>query len=53
VWLDARGVPARIELGEGDERRTVRLAAWRFTAPRGPAAFVLKAPPGVEVVDLP
>lgn len=54
VWLDARGLPVRLEVGSpGGERRAYRLSGWRFTRAQGRAAFVLAAPKGIEVVDLP
>jgi hypothetical protein len=54
VWLDARGLPARLEVGgAGGDGRVYRLSGWRFTRAKGRAAFVLEAPKGIEVVDLP
>ncbi len=54
VWLDARGLPARLELDDGAGARQVyRLSGWRFTRARGAAAFRLKAPAGVETGELP
>lgn len=54
VWLGAGGVPARLEIvTSGGERRTYRLSGWRFSRARGREAFVLRAPAGFEVVDLP
>jgi hypothetical protein len=54
VWLDARGLPARLELDDGAGGRQVyRLSGWRFTRARGAAAFRLSAPAGVETVELP
>ena len=54
VSLDARGLPTRLELADGMGGRTAyRLAAWRFTRPKGPAAFKLTPPPGVDVVEMP
>jgi hypothetical protein len=54
VWLDARGLPARLALADGMGGETgYRLAGWRFTRARGIAAFRLTAPPGVETVELP
>jgi hypothetical protein len=50
VWLDARGLPARLVLG-GDQAYALR--GWRFTRARGVTAFRIPAPPGVEVVELP
>ena len=50
VWLDARGLPSRLVLGEGLE---YALRGWRFTPARGVTAFRIQAPPGVEVVELP
>lgn len=54
VWLDARGLPSRLELSDGmGGKQVYRLAAWRFAKPKGVAAFRLSAPPGVEVVEMP
>jgi len=54
VWLDASGLPARLALGDGlGGQSGYRLAAWKFTRAKGAAAFRLKAPPGVETVELP
>lgn len=53
VWLDAAGLPARVEVRDGDVTRSFRLSAWRFTRPRGRTAFVLDAPSGWETVELP
>ena len=54
VWLDARGLPARLELADGmGGRMGYRLSGWRFTRARGAGAFKLTAPPGVETVELP
>ena len=54
VWLDARGLPARLVLDDGaGGRQEYTLRGWRFTRARGAAAFRLAAPPGIEVVELP
>jgi len=54
VWLGADGLPRRLEIvSPGGERRAYRLSGWRFSRARGSAAFVLRAPAGYEVVDLP
>jgi hypothetical protein len=54
VWLGAGGYPARLEVEDaGGERRTWRLSGWRFSHARGRDAFVLTAPRGITVVDLP
>lgn len=53
VTLDARGLPARLRLGEGEEAQEYRLSAWRFVKARGESDFRLIAPPGVETVELP
>ena len=53
VWLDAAGLPVRLEVSAGDAVRTYYLSGWRFTRARGADAFVLRAPPGYEVLDLP
>ncbi|MCE9627434.1 MAG: hypothetical protein K8R56_05920 [Candidatus Eisenbacteria bacterium] len=54
VWLDARGLPSRLELADGmGGKQVYRLAAWRFAKPKGAAAFKLSPPPGFEVVEMP
>lgn len=53
VTLDARGLPARLVLGEGEEAVTYRLSGWHFGSARGGAGFHLTAPAGWEVVELP
>lgn len=54
VWLGAGGYPARLEVEDaGGERRTWRLSGWSFGHARGRDAFVLSAPRGITVVDLP
>jgi hypothetical protein len=54
VWLDARGLPARLIVPAGDPDGAVyRLGGWRFMRARGEAAFRLIAPKGYEAVDLP
>jgi hypothetical protein len=54
VQLAKSGLPYELAIDEGLETPTVyRFTGWKFTAPRGRADFVLKAPPGYEVVDLP
>ena len=54
VWLDARGLPSRLELADGmGGKQIYRLAGWRFSKPKGAAAFRLTPPPGVEVVEMP
>ena len=54
VTLGARGDPARLEVHPLDGAREIfRLARWRFSAPRGRADFVIAAPQGYEIVDLP
>lgn len=54
VTLGADGLPSAIEVEDAaGERVTWRLSGWRFVRPRGRAAFVLEAPPGVDVVDMP
>jgi outer membrane lipoprotein-sorting protein len=54
VSFDARGLPTRLELSDGmGGRQVYRLAAWRFTRPKGLAAFKLTPPPGVDVVEMP
>lgn len=54
VWLDARGLPARLMLADGmGGALSYRLTGWRFTRAEGGASFRLTAPPGVETVELP
>ncbi len=53
VMLDARGLPARLRLGEGDEAQEYRLSGWRFVKARGERDFRITAPPGIESVELP
>lgn len=54
VWLDARGLPARLELPDGTGGRAVyRLAGWRFARARGEAGFRLTTPSGFVPVDMP
>lgn len=53
VWLDARGLPARLEVPGGDGLLAYRLSGWRFGKAKGPAAFRLAAPAGYETVELP
>lgn len=54
VELGADGLPRRltVEVAPG-ERIEYRLGRWRFLRSGGPAGFVLKAPAGFEVVELP
>ncbi len=52
LWLDARGLPTRLELASGPGG-SYRLNGWRFLRARGPAAFKLAPPAGYEVVELP
>ncbi len=54
VWLDPRGLPARLIVPAGDPEGAVyRLGGWRFTRARGEAAFRLRAPAGYESIDMP
>lgn len=54
IELGADGLPRHltVEVSPG-ERVEYRLTRWRFVRSRGPADFVLKAPAGFEVVELP
>jgi hypothetical protein len=54
IELGADGLPRRlsVEVSPG-ERIEYRLARWRFVRSRGRADFVLAAPPGFEVVEMP
>lgn len=53
VWLDARGLPARLVVGAGEGAMTYRLSGWRFAAARGIGAFRLATPEGYDVVEMP
>jgi hypothetical protein len=53
VWLDARGLPSRLEVGAGESSLTYRLSGWHFARARGPRGFVLVAPAGFETVEVP
>jgi hypothetical protein len=54
ISLGADGLPAQIELEtSGEAPRSYRLSGWRFTRPRGAAAFILVAPAGYDVVRMP
>jgi hypothetical protein len=52
--LDSHGLPAALEIDDqtGDGA-SYRFGGWRFKRARGDSAFVLRAPPGYAVVDLP
>ncbi len=52
LWLDAHGLPARLELASGPAG-SYRLNGWRFLRSRGVAAFRLAVPAGWEAVELP
>ena len=54
IELGVDGLPRRltVEASPG-ERVEYRLTRWRFVRSRGPADFVLEAPAGFEVVELP
>jgi hypothetical protein len=54
VWLDTRGLPARLVVPAGDPDAAVyRLGGWRFMRSRGAAAFHLAVPAGYEAVEAP
>jgi hypothetical protein len=54
VWLDPRGLPARLVVPAGNPEAAVyRLGGWRFMRRRGDPAFRLATPRGYEAVDLP
>ena len=54
IVLDRRGLPARLEIGDSaGGGASYVFEGWRFARPRGTRAFVLGAPPGYSVVDLP
>lgn len=55
AWVTVGGdrLPQLLEVAEADGAHvSYRLDRWRFTAPRGAAAFVLRAPVGFETVDM-
>ncbi len=54
VWLNARGLPARLVLADGEGgRQAYRLSGWRFMRARGAPAFRVSLPSGMESVELP
>lgn len=53
VWLDSRGLPSRLEVGDGEETVTYRLSGWHFARARGASGFRLTAPKGFETIDVP
>ena len=54
VWLDRKGMPSRLEVGDGGGGMTTyRLSGWRMRPGRGAAAFRLSTPAGYESVELP
>lgn len=54
VWLDPRGFPARLVLGDPiGGRQEYTLRNWRFARAKGVTAFRIQPPAGVEVVELP
>jgi hypothetical protein len=54
VELAADGLPRLLVLETGPgERVEYRLTRWRFVRPRGRKDFVLEAPAGFEVVEMP
>jgi hypothetical protein len=54
VWIDRRGLPARLEIAdEATGRQIFNFKGWRFSAALGRGAFVLHAPPGYRVVEMP
>lgn len=54
VWLDRKGLPARLELPDGSGGHAIyRLAGWRFSRARGEAAFHLTTPAGYVMVEMP
>lgn len=52
VWLDARGLPERLRVHDGDDGTIYRLSDWRFARAEGLEAFRLEAPAGYETVDI-
>lgn len=54
VTLGADALPARLRFrGVDGEFVEVRFTGWKFAKPRGRQAFVLGAPAGVDVIELP
>lgn len=53
VQLDARGLPARLELPSDAGPTLFRISGWRFVAAKGAAGFRLALPPGTVEVRLP
>jgi hypothetical protein len=54
VTLDAQGLPSQLAYRvPGGERVEYRLRAWKFPHARGRAAFVIRPPDSLHVVDLP
>ena len=54
VTLGANALPAALQFrGVDGEMVEVKFLAWSFARPRGPAAFVLAAPAGVNVIEMP
>lgn len=51
--VGADRLPARIETQVGDLHWTIRFTSWRFSAAKGREAFVLRAPAGYEVMEMP
>jgi len=52
VRLGADGLPQTLEIVEVTGRTSYRFSKWRFGSAKGRAAFVQKAPPGVETVRM-
>jgi len=54
VWTDRRGLPVRLEVAdETGGRQVFRFRDWRFSRARGREAFVVHAPPGYRVIEMP
>jgi hypothetical protein len=54
IELGPDGLPSRLTVeADESERIEYRLSRWRFVRSRGRADFVLEAPAGFEVVELP
>jgi len=54
VDLDARGLPAAIEMDDGSGGATrYAFRGWRFSRPKGDRAFTLEPPRGYAVIDMP
>jgi len=53
VTVGADRLPSKIETQVGDLHWTIQMSGWRFPKARGREAFVLHAPAGYEVIQMP